>query len=173
MRRIEGISYVLDEFHLEKYLLKLASFLPKKEQGDALEKMRETIRRKTKAEFKELVSQQKERLPKWRNPVRIEEAQECILSNWMAAKTRLCHKNGVLGSSAESHVSHVLSARMSSRPMGWSRKGASKMARLRAYAFNGGDMLDLVRYQNRKQEKNAEEESPVLRGAAIRSWENM
>jgi len=167
MRRMNGVSYVLDGFHLEKYLLKLVSFLPKKEQGDVLEKLRETIRNKTKAEFKELVSQQKGRLPKWRNPVRLEEAQEYILSNWMAAKTRLRHKNGVLGSSTESHVSHVLSARMSSRPMGWSRKGASKMAELRAYASNGGDMLDLVRYQNRNQEKEPEEESMVLSSTQI------
>ena len=36
---------------------------------------------------------------------------------------------------------------MSSRPMGWSIKGMSKMAELRAYYYNGGDMLELVRYQ--------------------------
>ena len=40
---------------------------------------------------------------------------------------------------AEGHVSHVLSARMSSRPMGWSIKGARSVAALRAYMFNGGD----------------------------------
>ena len=77
----------------------------------------------------------------------MEEAAEYILSNWTAAKLRLRHKEGVLGSSTESHVSHILSARMSSRPMGWSRKGAAKMAELRAYFFNGGNMLELVRYQ--------------------------
>ena len=38
---------------------------------------------------------------------------------------------------------------MSSRPMGWSIKGATKMAKLRAYELNGGDMLELVRYQKR------------------------
>ena len=31
--------------------------------------------------------------------------------------------------------------------MGWSRKGADKMARLCAYTWNNGDMLELVRYQ--------------------------
>lgn len=30
------------------------------------------------------------------------------------------NKEGVIGCSAEGHVSHVLSSRMSSRPMGWS-----------------------------------------------------
>lgn len=34
------------------------------------------------------------------------------------------------------HVSHVLSKRMSTAAMGWSRKGADRMARLRAYVGN-------------------------------------
>ena len=32
-------------------------------------------------------------------------------------------------------------------PMGWSRKGADRMAKLSAYAWNKKDMLELVRYQ--------------------------
>ena len=36
---------------------------------------------------------------------------------------------------------------MSTLAMGWSRKGADKMARLRAYQYNRNDMLKLVRYQ--------------------------
>lgn len=58
----------------------------------------------------------------------MEEAEEYILSNWTAAKVRLLHQNGVKGCSAEGHISHILSARMSSRPMGWSKKGVSKMS---------------------------------------------
>lgn len=50
-------------------------------------------------------------------------------------------------------MSHVLSSRMSSRPMGWSIKGMSKMAELRAYYYNGGDMLELVRYQKENLQK--------------------
>jgi hypothetical protein len=33
--------------------------------------------------------------------------------------------------------------------MGWSRQGAGKMAELRAYYYNGGDMLELGRYQKK------------------------
>ncbi len=32
--------------------------------------------------------------------------------------------------------------------MGWCKKGAAKMARLRAYKYNHGKKIDLVRYQN-------------------------
>ena len=46
--------------------------------------------------------------------------------------------------SAEGHISHILSARMSSRPMGWSKDGADRIAKLRAYMYNGGDFQKLV-----------------------------
>ena len=50
------------------------------------------------------------------------------LQNWTAAGLRLKHKEGVKGCNAEGHVSHILSSRMSSRPMGWSVKGMPKTA---------------------------------------------
>jgi hypothetical protein len=59
--------------------------------------------------------------------------------------------------SAEGHVSHVFSDRMSSRPLGWSRIGCDKMARLRVYQKNRGNMLELVRYQK--------QELPMVAGA--------
>lgn len=64
----------------------------------------------------------------WRNQKKVKEASEYLLSNWTAARLRLKHKDGVEGSSTESHVSHSLSSRMSKRPMGWNREGAAKMA---------------------------------------------
>ena len=79
---------------------------------------------------------------------RIEEAAGYILSNWTSARRRLSNRTVIYGCSAEGHVSHVLSARMSSRPMGWSKLGAEKILNLRLYKYNHGDMLKLVRYQN-------------------------
>ena len=108
----------------------------------------------------------------------MEEAASYILSNSTAAKLRLKHKNGVLGSSTESHVSHVLSARMSSRPMGWSRQGASNMSELRAYYHNGGDMLALVRYQKKVGTEEKKEEEKILSStqilrAGMENWGNI
>ena len=172
MKRIEGITYALDLFHLEKYLAKLTSHQKKEKREAALEEFREIIRKKTKKEFKEQVEKQKKEMPEWRNLKKVDEAAEYIQSNWTAAKLRLKGKEGMLGSSTESHVSHALSDRMSSRPKGWSRQGAEKMARLRAYYLNGGDMLELVRYQ--KKEKAEEEEEKELLSSAqiIRSEKN-
>ena len=54
---------------------------------------------------------------------------------------------------AEGHVSHVLSARLSSRPMGWSIEGADRIARLRAFYFNGGEFRALVYRDKNTKEK--------------------
>lgn len=94
---------------------------------------------------------------------------EYILSNWIATRMRLRRSAGVVGSSTEGHVSHVLASRMSSRPLGWSRKGADQMARLRAYEWNGGSMLDLVRYQREPLQKAAGAE--IFSADSILAWE--
>lgn len=42
------------------------------------------------------------------------------------------------------------SRRIFTRPLGWSRTGADKMARLRIYRQNKRDILELVRYQKKE-----------------------
>ena len=88
---------------------------------------------------------------------RIAESANYILHNWMPARTRLCHDDHLIGCSAEGHVSHVLSDRMSSRPLGWCRDGANQMAHLRAYYFNKGNMLELVKAQKFPKAAGAED----------------
>ncbi len=78
-----------------------------------------------------------------------------ILNNWMPCKVRLCNRKKLPGCSAEGHVSHVLASRMTSRPMGWRRCGAGQMGRLRAYYYNGGDMLELIRFQRQELKEAA------------------
>lgn len=46
-------------------------------------------------------------------------------------------------------MSHIYADRMCSCLLGWSRIGADKMSRLRIYERNGGDMLNLVRFQKK------------------------
>ena len=166
IKRIEGVTHVLDEFHLEEYLTKLSSHL-KDSQGDAKDRMRAIIRHGRKKEFQEYVSLLKGYLESEEGLSRMEQAEKYIMSNWTAARLRLKHQNGVRGSSTEGHVSHILSSRMSSRPMGWSMKGASKMVQLRAYYANGGDMLDLVRSQKKEEKQAVGAEYEVLSSAQI------
>lgn len=98
-----------------------------------------------------------------------QKAADYVLENWGAARKRLWKRYGVLDCSAEEHVYHVLSSRMSSLAMGWSRHGASQMARLREYYHNGGDMLELARYQKAVITKAAGAEELELSAKAVLS----
>ena len=110
--RIKGLSYVLDELHLQKYLIRLISHM-KDSADDALRELKTVIRRGTKAELCEIVERLKNALPEESantGTKRLEQSRDYILENWGAARLRLMHKDGVIGSSTEGHVSHVLSS---------------------------------------------------------------
>ena len=78
------------------------------------------------------------------------------MNNWESAVLGMRDKN-VYGCSAEGHVSHVYSDRMSSRPMGWSQTGADAMCRLRCYVRDYGEekVIDLVHYRRGHKEQKA------------------
>ena len=144
--RIDGITTVLDEFHMQKYLLKITGHLLDS-VDDARSKLISMIYDGKKAAFKSEIKNIASYSESESKQKKIQEAGDYILNNWEAARIRVIGKDAVKGCSAEGHVSHILSDRMSSRPRGWSRTGADKMCRLRAYYKNGRDMLELVRYQ--------------------------
>ncbi len=169
-KRIAGITNVLDEFHLQKYLLKMTGHM-KDSVDDAGKELRDAIKSGTKADFQEVVERLKACAEIESTEKRIDESASYILSNWTAAKIRLENRKTVKGCSAEGHVSHVLSTRMSSRPMGWSRTGVDKMAHLRAYYWNGGDMLELVRGQEREHSVAAGAENEALSCESMLRWE--
>jgi hypothetical protein len=165
-RKIDGITEVLDEYHINKYLTKMTSHLyDSADEGKLV--LRDSIREDTKAGFRKVV-QKIRGYAKEEDLDRIEEGERYITGNWMAAKIRMRKANGIVGSSTEGHVSHVLADRMSSRPLGWCKTGADRMGKLRAYYWNGGDMLELVRYQKEVRAK-ARKEKPVYPGEILRS----
>lgn len=169
-KRLSGVTSVLDEFHLNKYILKLTSHMPDSAE-DARKELYAALRDGKKAEFRRVVERiggcaQNDAAKK-----RVAESSGYILSNWDAARIRVEKRDAVAGCSAEGHVSHVLSSRMSSRPMGWSRTGADRMGHLRAYYWNKGDMLELVRYQPEELSAAAGAEEEVLSSAEMMAWE--
>ena len=147
---------VLDEFHLSQSFMRLTRHM-KDSREDAIAELRNCIRRKNKSDFYEIIERLKGCTESEKVIKRIEKEAEYIASNWTAAKYRLKKKEGVKSCSAEGHVYHVLSSRMSTQAMGWSRHGGSQMAHLREYYYNGGDMLELAKYQK--------EELPMVVGA--------
>ena len=87
----------------------------------------------------------------------VEDAKRYMLNNWSGIEIYETDGYDVVRCSAEGHVSHILSDRLSSRPMGWSKVCADRMTRLRVYRENGGKIIDLVLEKNKRKEKeNAE-----------------
>lgn len=140
-RVIQGAEYHIDKFHIQKAVTQFA-------KGDLM--LRAEI-------FKAVKRAEKEKLA---NICKNQLAQ-CVTNNYSERRSIIESylylqsnlENYVLTDrcSAEGHVSHVLSARLSSRPMGWSIDGANRMAALRAFMYNGGNFDDLVRFGKRPQ----------------------
>ncbi len=109
---------------------------------------------------------------KEKNQKKLEAGLEYIKNNWQGIRRRVKNEEGIAGSSTESHISHVLSSRLSSRLKGWCMEGCDKMSQLRIYWKNGGSMLELVRYQ--KEEKHIEktEEEKCSSATEMVTWEN-
>lgn len=170
MNQLGTIEYVLDEFHLSKYVLKITSHMLDS-QEDAKVEVCKIIRDGTKKEFDEIVERLEGCAKTESQLKRIQEAAKYIKNNWAAAKRRLWRREGVCACSAEGHVSHVLSSRMSTPAMGWSRLGASKMARLREWHYNKLSMLELVRSQKRELPMVAGAEELIMSAGDIISSE--
>jgi hypothetical protein len=69
---------------------------------------------------------------------KIRDDGEYILNQWDAIQNRKLE--GSIGSCTEAMVSHVFSERLSRNPMGWSKEGLSKMAAIRVFRINGGEV---------------------------------
>jgi len=122
---------VLDKYHLNKAILKATA---------GQEQYRKSIYRRIYEgnwiEFCKLVTELKHGVQSPKKRERIHEFRTYIKNNWEAIT--IYKEEGVSGSCTEGHISHVLSSRFSSRPMGWSKKGLKTIADIRIYCQNGG-----------------------------------
>lgn len=115
-------KYILDKFHLGGA----------EEKGKAL---RAALRFGNKEKAEEIIKGLIETASSETRRKAILELWRYIENNWEAVKE--VYRQKEVRCSAEGHISHVLSARMSSRPMGWSREGAKHMAEIRVCQANG------------------------------------
>ena len=143
---------VMDKFHLMKYINKAANQM----LDDANEIKGRLWKALYKGKKKKFVKTLKAVRRCVKNAKPVDECEEYILNNWDSAVRRVQDKN-VYGCSAEGHVSHVYSDRMSSRPMGWSETGADAMCQLRCYVRDYGEerIIDLVHYRRKHKETKA------------------
>lgn len=160
-----GADFVLDEFHLKKYVKRMVRSTGEPEREA---EVNEWIKEGKKKELEEWVKEKAAVLEE-KEGKKLENSYGYIKRNWKGVRNRVGKKAGVLGSSTESHVSHVISARMSSHPMGWSKEGAKKLSFLRIYWKNGGKMEQLLSEERRCEEKRGEEK--ILSAAELIHWE--
>ena len=141
-------KFCLDRFHLFKYIKAASNQLL--DESEIAEK----------SIYQHLYGHRKKQLIKYlkdiegivNNQKPIRDLLSLIQNNWDAIM-RTIHDTNVMGCSAEGHVSHMLSDRLSSRPRAWSKKGADRISKLRCYAKNNGreKIIDLVKYSREKR----------------------
>jgi hypothetical protein len=148
---LDNALFCADKFHLMKYINQAAAqMLDEKDIAkDELWHVLYSKKPKAKERFDEYTNRM---LWSAKNPEKVENLRSYVLGNWAAVRRTLRNKL-VNGCSAESHVSHVLSDRLSSRPMGWSQTGADRMSKLRCYERNYGrdGIINLVRYSREQK----------------------
>lgn len=148
-RLLPKAKFVLDRFHMHKYIIGATSHL-----YDSVEDARRAIYKAIYGKKKWVAENTFEKILNVTEGVSkqktVKAARDYILGNWSGIMQWVRDKNKEVECSAEGHISHILADRMSSRPLGWSKTGADKMSRLRIYKSNKADILELVRYQ--KQE---------------------
>lgn len=126
--------YVLDEFHMKKAVNGIVGRITKtnKEEKEKQKKeLRTALRRLNFVRFKELcyeiLAEEMEKTTRKRK----EDLMNYILNNVEGIKNLYRNKKELHGCSAEGHISHIYSDRMSSRPMGWSITNVNNMSKLR------------------------------------------
>lgn len=160
-----GAVYVVDEFHMKKYVKRMLRITGGEEQEEEVMKYLEMGERKKLKEW----AREKGKGLEEKKRKSLEESVGYLEKNWKGIQMRLKREEGVMGSSTESHISHVLSARMSSRPMGWSKEGAGKLSGLRIYWKNGKKAEELLKAE--KEEEREEEEERVYSAQEVINWE--
>ena len=126
---IPGVIYILDKFHLAKYIIKATAHAP-----DLRPRVYTEIQKLDKQAVLDTLQEALELAERPPRQGRVQDTIRYIKNNWDGIEASVKHPS--VGCSAEGHVSHILSARLSSRPMAWSTNGVSNMASMRAVRAN-------------------------------------
>lgn len=133
---IKGSIYVLDRYHLSKYVTQATAHM-RYTTPIMWDYINNGDEKNVKELFKVIISTTETETKK----KSVQEARKYILGNWEGIRNQ--YEADYSGCSAEGHVSHILSSRLSSRPLGWCKTGVDQMARLRVFVANGGEIYDL------------------------------
>ena len=150
---IDKAVFVLDLFHLEKYInhLNYDEYLKSKlqeaiDQYDPISTeniMKEAIK-KIKQEIKE--DEQLGRNTKRLNNrlKKIENTKTYLMNQWSGIEAHDKYKDKLTGCCQEGQVHHTLSERMSTDAKVWCEEGIDEMSQLRAFTQNGGNIYQKI-----------------------------
>ena len=149
---IDKSVFVLDKFHLEKYINHLSY------DGDMKEKLKEAIEqfdpistenimneaiRKIEKEIKEDQEIGREIKVLERRLKKIKDTKRYIMNQWEGIEAYDKYKEKITGCQ-EGQVHHILSERMSTDAKVWSENGIDEMSQLRAFTQNKGDIYQKI-----------------------------
>lgn len=134
---IEKSEFVLDKFHLLKYINQATVEFPEYRSKiwyninifDSISV--ENI-------FKEIINKTKDEKRK----EKVIDSYKYIKKQWKGIEIYETDGQYLKGCSAEGHISHVYADRMSLRPRTWCDDGIDKMSRLRVFISNGGKIYE-------------------------------
>lgn len=174
---IEKSVFVLDTFHLEKYInnLNYDEYLKTKLQeaieqfdpistenimNEAIEKIKQEI--KEDEELGRTAKHLENRLKK------IEDTKKYFMNQWSGIEAHDTYKEKLTGCCQEGQVHHTLSERLSTDAKVWSENGIDEMSQLRAFTQNGGDIYQKIIdiSTEEKREKKIEELEKRIRKKA-------
>lgn len=150
-------KFVLDEFHLKQYIHRGTRHL-EDSIDDAKERIYDAISFEDKNEIKEIFNIISSVSDTENKRIQAEKAKTYILNQWEAIIIKNNDEDARMGCSAEGQISHIFSSRLSRNPLGWSKVGVDKMARLRVYKANGGKVVDLLKFKKDKVECEVRQE---------------
>lgn len=145
---IKRSIYVLDRYHLSKYVTQATAHI-----AHIAPIMWKHINNRDKKKLIDLFSEILMVTEPETKKKSVQDARRYILGNWEGVRNQYEADYG--GCSAEGHISHILSSRLSSRPLGWCKTGVDQMARLRAFEANGGVVYNLLMEKKRAAQKEA------------------
>lgn len=161
---INGSKYVLDHYHLSKYVKTITAHLDSLDNPIYIDKpLWDYMKAGNRKGTMEIINFAIEETPIKSKKESMKRAKRYISNNWEGIKNLFGDEK--YRCSAEGHISHILSDRLSSRPMGWSVIGADEMARMRVYKANGGSIKEYyrkLRTDRKKEEKILELDEKVV-----------
>lgn len=146
LNHLPNAKFVLDKYHMSKYVTKATAH-----KEEYAVKIWDSLKKADLDELGLVINDLYFATENENKRKEIMDSYSYFKNNWSGIDIQQREYNKIVGCSAEGHISHILSARMSSRPMGWSIDGADKMASLRAFKANKGKVYDFLKAQ--KQEK--------------------